>query len=209
MYNKVVFSFEIWERKNYAKTKRWPKRVVKHRAKIHGPVLGACRPCFQCLPTMTMATLQPVLIPPLSRTPSPLPPTTPAHPVAPYPPTSAPEERSRAPEFYGFVAWTSTCLLFVLYLIWGLFPGSALQAAGITWYPNRCVVICCNSTCLALLAHRGRREWAILLPAYSVMLVLMTYAAYFALALMRTPSFNELCTITGMSACVHRSESHH
>jgi hypothetical protein len=40
-------------------------------------------------------------------------------------------------------------------------------------------------------------EWAVLLPAWSVMLILFTYATYFALALARTPSFDEICTITG------------
>lgn len=42
-----------------------------------------------------------------------------------------------------------------------------------------------------------RREWALLLPAYSIVLVLLTYFTYFALALADTPSFSDVSTITG------------
>jgi hypothetical protein len=45
------------------------------------------------------------------------------------------------------------------------------------------------------------REWAVLVPAWSVMLILLTYAAYLALALARTPAFDEVCTVTGACAC--------
>jgi phosphatidylinositol glycan class P protein len=46
-------------------------------------------------------------------------------------------DRSRAPEFHGFVAWTSTALLFVLYLLWALLPDEFIIWLGIRWYPNR------------------------------------------------------------------------
>lgn len=95
---------------------------------------------------------------PPSRTPSPAFANSPISPVAPYPPLPTPEQRSRAPEFYGFVAWTSTSLLFVLYIIWGLLPEPALEAIGITWYPNRCVT--CVIDCCGMLsvdaAENGR-----------------------------------------------------
>lgn len=45
------------------------------------------------------------------------------------------------------------------------------------------------------------REWAILVPAWTVVLVLLTYFSYFALALARTPGFSDLSTITGWSFC--------
>ena len=45
--------------------------------------------------------------------------------------------RSRAPEFYGFVAWTSTYLAFILYLLWALIPDEYIVRAGIEWYPSR------------------------------------------------------------------------
>ena len=41
------------------------------------------------------------------------------------------------------------------------------------------------------------REWALLFPAWSMVLVLLTYLAYFSLALFATPAFSDLSTITG------------
>ena len=43
------------------------------------------------------------------------------------------------------------------------------------------------------------REWALLFPAWSMVLVLLTYWAYFSLALFATPAFSDISTITGMS----------
>ena len=43
---------------------------------------------------------------------------------------------------------------------------------------------------------RGR-EWALLVPAYSIILILLTYFTYWALAFSSTPAFNDLRTITG------------
>ena len=69
-------------------------------------------------------------------------------------------------------------LAYALYLLWALLPPRALEAIGLGWYPSR--------------------EWAVLVPAYTVVLVLVTYAGYFALALAGTPSFDSLSTVTGM-----------
>ena len=55
-----------------------------------------------------------------------------------WPPESE-ERRSRAPEFYGFVAWTSTYLLFVFYILWAILPEQYIERIGIIWYPSRCV----------------------------------------------------------------------
>ncbi|KAJ8464077.1 hypothetical protein ONZ51_g9843 [Trametes cubensis] len=107
-------------------------------------------------------------------------PTSPTSPLAPYPPILPTESRSRAPEFYGFVAWASTYLLFVLYLLWAFLPDEYILALGVSWYPNR--------------------EWSLLIPAYGMTLVLLTYVAYFALALAGTPSFSDMSTITGAFA---------
>ncbi|KAJ7196576.1 PIG-P-domain-containing protein [Mycena pura] len=90
-------------------------------------------------------------------------PTSPLSPLAPYPPIPSPEYRSRAPEFYGFVAWTSTSFLYVVYLLWALLPDAYIQ-----WLGVEC-------------------EWAVLVPAYTVVLALLTYFVYFALALYGTP----------------------
>lgn len=63
--------------------------------------------------------------------------TSPTSPVSPFP--SPTEQRSKAPEFYGFVAWTSTYILFVLYILWALLPDEYIQWTGVTWYPSRYV----------------------------------------------------------------------
>jgi phosphatidylinositol glycan class P protein len=62
--------------------------------------------------------------------------TSPAAPLAPFPPLAA---KSRAPEIYGFVAWTGTLLGYALFLAWALLPPRALDALGWTWYPAQCV----------------------------------------------------------------------
>lgn len=40
-------------------------------------------------------------------------------------------------------------------------------------------------------------EWSLLIPAYGMVLVLLTYFTYFALALAGTPSFADMRAITG------------
>lgn len=45
--------------------------------------------------------------------------------------------RSRAAEFYGFVAWSSTAIGFCLYVLWALVPDWYILWVGINWYPNR------------------------------------------------------------------------
>ncbi|CAK5274724.1 unnamed protein product, partial [Mycena citricolor] len=107
-------------------------------------------------------------------------PTSPTSPVAQFPPIPSLEHRTRAPEFYGFVAWTSTSFLYVVYLLWALLPDECIQAMGIEWYPSR--------------------EWSILIPAYTIVLCLLTYFVYFALALYGTPSFSELSAIADSRA---------
>jgi len=102
-------------------------------------------------------------------------PTSPTAPLAAFPPQ--PEEyRSRAAEFYGFVAWSSTYLLSLLFILWSFLPDEWIVWSGVTWYPNR--------------------EWALLFPAWSMVLVLLTYFTYFSLALFATPAFSDISTIT-------------
>jgi hypothetical protein len=64
-------------------------------------------------------------------------PTSPTSPLAPFPPPLPTESRSRAPEFYGFVAWVVTYLLFVLYFLWAILPDEWIVWLGVSWYPNR------------------------------------------------------------------------
>ncbi|KAF5310794.1 hypothetical protein D9619_008064 [Psilocybe cf. subviscida] len=107
--------------------------------------------------------------------------TSPRSTTAPYRWPPEPEERrSRAPEFYGFVAWTSTYLFFVLYILWAVLPDEWIVWTGVTWYPNR--------------------EWALLVPSWTVVTVIFTYITYSALAIRATPAFNEMRTITDSRA---------
>jgi len=77
-------------------------------------------------------------------------PTSPAKPIAPFPPLThrtlsspmklKPASRAsggRAPEFYGFVAWLVTLLSYGLFLLWALLPDKVIPALGIHWYPAR------------------------------------------------------------------------
>ncbi|KAF8583272.1 PIG-P [Ramaria rubella] len=96
---------------------------------------------------------------------------SPRSPLAAYPLP----RKSRAPEFYGFAALTGTSLLFVLYHLWALLPDELIQSAGVDWYPSR--------------------EWALLIPSYTVILILLTYFSYWALAISSTPTFGDLSTI--------------
>ncbi|KAF8609472.1 PIG-P-domain-containing protein [Ceratobasidium sp. AG-I] len=110
-------------------------------------------------------------------------PTSPASPVAIYPPLLIPEDEpptGSAAEFYGFVAWLATAVLWFVYILWALLPDSIIQAAGISWYPSR--------------------EWALLFPSYAVFLALLTYFTYFALAMYATPSYSDIKSITDRHA---------
>ncbi|KAF9449292.1 PIG-P-domain-containing protein [Macrolepiota fuliginosa MF-IS2] len=84
--------------------------------------------------------------------------------------------KRRVPEFYGFVAWASTSVLFFAYVSWALLPDKWIVALGVEWYPNR--------------------EWSLLIPAWSIIVILLTYITYWSLALLGTPRFSDLSAIT-------------
>jgi len=43
----------------------------------------------------------------------------------------------------------------------------------------------------------GRREWSILIPAWSIVVIILTYIVYWSLALTGTPGFSDLSAVTG------------
>ena len=51
------------------------------------------------------------------------------------------------------------------------------------------------------------REWALLVPAWSVMTVILTYIAYSALAIRATPAFDEMRAVTGAQAAFSRGRA--
>lgn len=137
-------------------------------------------------------------------------PTSPANPIAPFPPLThktlssptklKPATRAsggRAPEFYGFVAQLVVLLSYILFLLWALLPDKVIHALGIRWYPARWDSIYSSVTVLTLLFVR---EWALLLPAWSVVVFLLAYWSYIALAFYGTPPLNDLSTITGKNS---------
>lgn len=52
---------------------------------------------------------------------------------------------------------------------------------------------------------KSNSEWSLLLPAYSVVLVLLTYFVYFALAIAHTPSFSDVSAIVGETSTMYKS----
>ncbi|KAH9991204.1 PIG-P-domain-containing protein [Russula compacta] len=113
-------------------------------------------------------------------------PTSPASPLAQFPPLPPAESRSRAPEFYGFVAWAVTYLLFALYFLWAILPDEWIMWLGVSWYPNR--------------------EWALLVPAWTIVAVLLTYFTYFSMAIRGTPAFSDISTYTGFHVTDSRGQ---
>jgi phosphatidylinositol N-acetylglucosaminyltransferase subunit P len=74
-----------------------------------------------------------------------------AHPL---PPTSP---KVPTYEYYGFVLYLASSLIFVLYILWSYLPSPFLHALGITYYPNR--------------------WWSLAMPAWIVMLLVYIYVA--------------------------------
>ncbi|KAJ3827395.1 PIG-P-domain-containing protein [Lentinula raphanica] len=97
-------------------------------------------------------------------------------PVAPAPS----EYHFQTPELHGLIAWTSSSFLFLVYILWALLPDECIVGAGVEgveWYPNR--------------------EWSLLIPAWSMVMVLLTYFAYMALTIHCTPAFHDISAVTG------------
>ena len=46
-------------------------------------------------------------------------------------------------------------------------------------------------------SYFNRREWAILIPSWTVIVIILTYIVYFSIAIRATPSFDEMSAISG------------
>ncbi|WWC87290.1 uncharacterized protein L201_002178 [Kwoniella dendrophila CBS 6074] len=125
-----------------------------------------------------------------SRTPSPstspaLDPVSPLVPISPWPPIPSPLESSSEPnverkgdlpnatDVYSSIAILGTYILFSLYLVWAFSP------EGISW-----------------LDWMPDRQWAIIVPCWLMVVVLLTYWSYAALVIYRTPDWNSIECIT-------------
>ncbi|GJN89358.1 hypothetical protein Rhopal_002338-T1 [Rhodotorula paludigena] len=81
------------------------------------------------------------------------------------PPHYGRPSRPSSPDVLALVAY-------VAYLVWAFLPEEWLEAIGIEWYPAR--------------------DWALLVPAWIVMLVVYIYTGYFALNLYSTPPLDSV-----------------
>ncbi|CDU25722.1 uncharacterized protein SPSC_05893 [Sporisorium scitamineum] len=92
-------------------------------------------------------------------------------------PPSAPVAGSRSTgEYYGFALFIFATLLWIGWIAWALIPDEVLQSIGVAWYPNR--------------------DWAFLLPAWSLFAVLAVYAVFIGLNARNTPELDEIVNVT-------------
>ncbi|WVO15718.1 hypothetical protein L204_103380 [Cryptococcus depauperatus] len=107
---------------------------------------------------------------------------SPLTPISPWPslpedpasPTILPSEQvPNATDVYASIAILGTYLLFGLYLFWAFSPKDSKWTR---WLPDR--------------------EWAVIVPCWLMMVVLLTYWTYAALMLYNTPSFSSPDCIT-------------
>ncbi|KAI8086416.1 PIG-P-domain-containing protein [Halteromyces radiatus] len=79
-------------------------------------------------------------------------------------------------EYYGFVMYLASFVVFGLYAIWAYVPDHILHDMGITYYPNR--------------------YWALAIPVWLMTLVWFIFISYMTINLMNTPPFDSYDCIT-------------
>ncbi|WRT65139.1 uncharacterized protein IL334_002081 [Kwoniella shivajii] len=112
----------------------------------------------------------------------PLDPVSPLSPISPWPPIPPPSVREQpttrsslpnATDVYSSIAILGTYLLFFLYLLWAFAPSQSIWTS---WLPDR--------------------QWAIIVPCWMMIIVLLTYWIYAALIIYNTPSWDSVDCIT-------------
>ncbi|KAJ1848835.1 hypothetical protein LPJ70_000817 [Coemansia sp. RSA 2708] len=79
-------------------------------------------------------------------------------------------------EYYGFVIYLVSLAAFIVYLLWAYLPDEALEAVGITYYPDR--------------------YWAVALPAWWMMAIAFILLFNFAMNMYNTPLLSSPDNIT-------------
>ncbi|KAJ2666875.1 hypothetical protein IW148_000603 [Coemansia sp. RSA 1199] len=79
-------------------------------------------------------------------------------------------------EYYGFVVYLVSLASFIVYLLWAYLPDQALEALGITYYPDR--------------------YWAVALPAWWLMVVAFIYVFNIGMNMYNTPLLSSSDNIT-------------
>lgn len=107
-------------------------------------------------------------------------------------PPREPTDPAPTVESQGFVLYIGSLVAYVMYLVWAFLPQRWLVAIGIEWYPSRFVppsVFSTRGSCITDFVRFGLiRDWALLVPAWIVMLVAFVYISYFLLTMYSTPS---------------------
>ncbi len=76
---------------------------------------------------------------------------------------------------YSFVAWVASIFVYICFLAWAFLPQKILHSFGITYYPSR--------------------YYAVALPAYCIVLYIMSGIAYIGINMMNTLDPSDIATV--------------
>ncbi|RUS72386.1 hypothetical protein EGW08_019846 [Elysia chlorotica] len=95
-----------------------------------------------------------------------------------------PQEHSPSPTpqraIYGFALYIASFALFGLYIVWAYVPDQWLHWLGLTYWPQK--------------------YWAVALPVYFCVAIVLSYMVYFGLIFLKTASLSDMSTITDSQA---------
>lgn len=96
---------------------------------------------------------------------------------------------------YAFVGWITTIVFYIIFLIWAYTPDNILHSFGITYYPSRLILFPSFISFLISFIYLFYRYFAISIPAYIIIVYLLSVVLYIGINMMITPDPEEICTI--------------